>query len=147
MGIESKLLEDMKVAMKSGDKLTLETIRMLRAQLKNASLGKDEPLPEEEVLSIIQKEAKRHKESITLYKQGGRDDLVKKESQELKVIQSYLPASLTEAEISTIVDQVITQVNATGMQDMGKVMGLVMPQVKGRADGKLVQEQVKKKLS
>ena len=139
MGVEEKLLEDMKTAMKSGDKVKLETIRMIRAQLKNASLGKEEPLPEADVTAIIDKEAKRHKESIELYKQGQRDDLAEKESQELAIIQSYLPAALSETEI--------TQINASGLQDMGKVMGVIMPQVKGRADGKLIQEQVRQKLS
>jgi len=147
MSIEAKLLEDMKIAMKAGDKIRLETIRMLRAQLKNASLGKEEPLPEEAVLGIISKEAKRRKESIDLYRQGGREDLVEKESEELSILQSYLPEALSETEIGHIVDEAISQVNATGMQDMGKVMGVVMPKVKGRADGKLIQEQVRKKLS
>lgn len=147
MSIEAKLLEDMKLAMKSGDKVKLETIRMLRAQLKNANLNSNDPLPDEDVLAIINKEAKRRKESIELYEQGNRDDLVKIESQELEILQSYLPAALSETEIDLIIDQAIAQVHADGMQDIGKVMGVIMPQVKGRADGKLIQVRVRQKLS
>lgn len=146
MSIEVTLLEDMKIAMKSGDKVKLETIRMLRAQIKNANLNSKDLLPDADVLSIITKEVKRRKESIELYEKGGRDDLVKAESQELEILKSYLPAALTESEIDSIIDQAISQVHAGGIQDLGKVMGLIMPQVKGRADGKMIQERVRQKL-
>ncbi|MBN2104471.1 GatB/YqeY domain-containing protein [bacterium] len=147
MSIEDKLINDMKTAMKSGDRIKLETIRMLRAQLKNASLGKKEPLPESDVFAIISKEAKRRKESIELYRKGGREDLVENESKELEILQAYLPEALSDAEIDTLIDQAIAQVNAADMQDMGKVMGVVMPQIKGRADGNVVQTRVRQKLS
>lgn len=147
MNIEARLLEDMKAAMKSGDTRKLETIRLLRAQIKNVSLGKEEPLSESDLLAIINKEAKRRKESITLYEQGNREDLVQSETQELEILQSYLPEAMSESELDEILDEVIAQLNAASMQDMGKVMGVVMPRVKGRADGKLIQERVRQKLS
>jgi uncharacterized protein YqeY len=147
MGIEDKLLEDMKTSMKSGDKIRLETIRMLRAQLKNANIGSKDPLAESDVIAVIDKEAKRRKESIELYKQGQRADLVETESRELEILQSYLPAALSEMEIQEIITQAIHQTDALGVKDIGKVMGIIMPQVKGRADGKHIQELVRQKLS
>jgi uncharacterized protein YqeY len=120
---------------------------MIRSQLKNASIAQGKELSEEEVIDVLSKEAKKRKESLELFKQGGREDLAEKEQQELNIITSYLPAVLSEDEVLGIIDKAITEVGAEGMQDMGKVMGKVMPEVKGRADGKAVQELVKKKLS
>ena len=147
MGLEEKLLQDMNLAMKSGDKVALETIRMVRAQLKNASIAKGEDLSEEDVIEVLSKEAKKRKESLELYKQGGREDLVEKEEKELSVIASYLPEALSQEELEEIVDKAVEETGARSLMEMGKVMGVVMPQVKGRAEGKVVQELVKKKLS
>jgi uncharacterized protein YqeY len=147
MSIEATLLEDMKAAMKRGDSLRVETIRLLRAQIKNASLGKEEPLPEADVLAILSKEAKKRKEAIVLYQQGGRDDLVQSETNELEIIHSYLPEAMNENEIDTLIRQCISQAYAEGMKDIGKVMSMIMPQIKGRADGKMVQERVRTLLS
>jgi uncharacterized protein YqeY len=147
MSIEATLLEDMKAAMKRGDSLRVETIRLLRAQIKNASLGKEEPLPEADVLAILSKEAKKRKEAIVLYQQGGRDDLVQSETRELEIIHSYLPEAMNENEIDTLIRQCISQAHAEGMKDIGKVMSMIMPQIKGRADGKMVQERVRTLLS
>jgi hypothetical protein len=147
MKVEAKLLDDMKAAMKSGDKVAVETLRMIRSQLKNASIAKGKDLSEEDVIDVLSNEAKKRKESLELFKQGRREDLAEKEQQELNIITSYLPAALSEDEVSGIIDKAVVEVGAQGMQDMGKVMGKVMPEVKGRADGKAVQELVKKKLS
>ncbi len=146
MGLQEKLLDDMKTAMKSGNKVALETLRMLRSQLKNASIAKGEDLSEEDVLGVLSKEAKKRKESFELYRQGGREDLAEKEEMEMQIIVSYLPEALSEDELVQIVDKAIVETEAESLRDMGKVMGVVMPQVKGRADGKAVQEMVKKKL-
>ena len=146
MGLQEKLLDDMKTAMKSGNKVALETLRMLRSQLKNASIAKGEDLSEDNVMSVLSKEAKKRKESLELYKQGGREDLAEKEEMEMQIIMSYLPEALSEDELEKIVDKAVVETEADSLRDMGKVMGLVMPQVKGRADGKVVQEMVKKKL-
>jgi len=146
MGLQEKLLDDMKTAMKSGNKIALETLRMLRSQLKNASIAKGEDLSEEDVVGVLSKEAKKRKESLELYRQGGREDLAEKEEMEMQIIVSYLPEALSEDELAKIVDKAVVETEAESLRDMGKVMGVVMPQVKGRADGKAVQEMVKKKL-
>jgi uncharacterized protein YqeY len=146
MGLQEKLLDDMKTAMKSGNKVALETLRMLRSQLKNASIAKGEDLSEEDVIGVLSKEAKKRKESFELYRQGGREDLAEKEEMEMQIIASYLPEALSEDELAKIIDKAVVETEAESLRDMGKVMGVVMPQVKGRADGKAVQEMVKKKL-
>lgn len=147
MTLEEKLLDDMKAAMKSGDKLVLDTLRVLRAELKNASIAKGEELSEEEIVGVLSKEAKRRRESLESFEKGGRQDLVEKEKRELELITSYLPEPFSEEELDDIVQKAVGATGAESLRDMGKVMGVVMPQIKGRADGKLVQELVKKKLS
>ena len=147
MGLEEKILQDMKDAMRSGDKLRVETIRLLRAQLKNVSIEKGDTLEDEDIFQVLTKEAKKRNESIDLYKQGGREELEERERQELEIIQSYLPEALSHDEIVIIVDQAIKESEAQTIKDMGKVMGCIMPKLKGRADGKMVQELVKQKLS
>lgn len=146
MALADQLLQDMKTAMKSGDKITLETIRMVRSQIKNVEVQKGEALTDEDILQVLTKEAKRRKESIDMYTKGGRDDLAENESKELDVIQSYLPEALSEDELFAIIADAIEKTGAQGMSDMGKVMGMVMPQTKGRADGKMIQNLVRQKL-
>lgn len=146
MALADQLLQDMKTAMKSGDKITLETIRMVRSQIKNVEVQKGETLTDEDIFQVLTKEAKRRKESIEMYKEGGRDDLAENESKELNVIQSYLPEALSEDELLAIIADAIEKTGARGMSDMGKVMGAVMPQTKGRADGKMIQNLVRQKL-
>lgn len=147
MDLQKKLIEDMKVAMKSGDKLRLETIRSIRAQLKNAQIEKGRELTEEEELEVLQRVAKKRKESIEQFKAVGREDRAEIEAKELEIIQSYMPAQLSEEELEKLVDAVIAEVGASNIKDLGKVMKTIMPQVKGRADGKIVQQMVRNKLS
>lgn len=147
MGLEEKLLVDMNSALKSGESEILETIRMLRAQLKNKSIENGKDLSETEVVEVLSREAKKRKESIELYKQGGRDDLADKESRELEIIGSYLPSSLSEDEVEKIIRRAIDETKAESIREMGKVMQIVMPQVKGRVDSRIVQDMVKKLLS
>ncbi len=147
MSLQEKLMEDMKLAMKSGDKVRLETIRGLRAQIKNKQIELGKELTDEEVLQVLMSAAKKRKESIEQFRAGGRDDRAEEEQQELNIIQSYLPEQMSEAEISRLVEQTIQEVNAASIKDMGKVMGTIMPKVKGKADGKLVQQIVREKLS
>jgi uncharacterized protein YqeY len=147
MTIQERLVQDMKAALKSNKKVELETIRMVRSQIKNTSIEKGEDLSEQVVMAVLAKEVKRRKESIKMYEEGNRQDLVKRETQELEIINAYLPEAISEKELENIVDQAIKETDAAGMKDMGKVMGVVMPQVQGRADGRQVQELVKKKLS
>jgi uncharacterized protein YqeY len=147
MSVEKQLLEDMKLAMKSGNKIELDTIRMLRAQIKSASIDKKDDLDEAELAQVLQKEAKKRKEAIGMYKQGNREDLVKKEEAELSVIAKYLPEQLSEKDLEDIIQSSIESLQVTSEKDMGRVMGAIMPKVKGKADGKLVQQKVKDHLA
>ena len=146
MGLEEKLKQDMATAMKAGDREVLETIRMLRAQLKNASIAKGGPLEESDVLQVLGKEAKKRKESVTLFEQGGRDELAQKEKRELETIMGYMPEPLSDEDLKSVAAEVIQEIEAEGMKDMGKVMKMVMPRVQGRADGKAVQDIVRQLL-
>jgi uncharacterized protein len=147
MGLQEKLLQDMHSALKSGDREVLETLRMIRAQIHNAEIERSRELDEADIVDVLSKEAKKRKEAIEMYEKGGRDDLARKESHELKIISGYLPKALTEDEIQLLVKDAIVQTGAGGLHDMGKVMGSIMPRVKGRADGKIIQEWVRKQLS
>jgi len=147
VSILDRLTEDMKTAMKSGDKERLSVIRLLRGQIKDAEINKRETLTEEEELSVLVNAAKKRKESIEAFVNANRHDLAEKEKAELAIIQTYLPAPLSPEEIDRIVQQAITTAGAQTIKDLGKVMPLVVAQTKGRADGKLVSELVRKKLS
>ena len=147
MDIQEKLLSDMKLAMKSGDKIRLETVRGLRSQLKNHEIEIGRSLALDEVLAVLMTAAKQRKESIEQFKNGNRLDRAVEEENELKIIQEYLPRQMSEEEISQLVDLAIKEISPTSSQDMGKVMGKLMPQVKGRADGKMVQKIVMQKLA
>jgi uncharacterized protein YqeY len=151
MSLKERLTDNIKTAMKAKDKIRLETVR----SLKKAVLEKEvsvrpsgqETLTEEQELDILAQQAKQRRDSIAQYRNAGRDDLADKEAQELVIIEEYLPQQLSEVELSEILDETIAKVGATSPKDMGKVMGMVMKQVKGKADGKKVQEMVKAKLS
>lgn len=146
MTIVERLLEDMKVAMKRGDKARVNTIRQLRAQLKDAQIELGRELTDEDAIKVLTNAAKKRREAIELYRQGGRDDLVAKEEAELAVIQEYLPEQISQDELIAIIEKVIQEEQATSMKDMGRVMGKVMAQVRGRADGKEVQQLVRERL-
>ena len=143
MSIEEQLLQDMKLAMKAGKKLELETIRMLRAQIKTTSIDKKDELTDSEVTQVLQKEAKKRKEAIEMYQSGGREDLVNKETAELEIIATYLPEQLSDEELDSIIKETVSMLQITSEKDVGRVMGAVMPKVKGKADGKVVQQKVK----
>ena len=137
----------MKAAMKAKDKAKLKTIRMLKASLQNEKLAKQDDLTEQQELDILARQKKQRLDSLQEFKQAGRDDLVDEVEEELAIVAEYLPEPLSDNEVKEIVQSVIDSVDASGMQDMGKVMGAVMPKVKGRADGNFVSEVVKAKLS
>ncbi|SNR60226.1 GatB/YqeY domain-containing protein [Desulfurobacterium atlanticum] len=147
MGIKEQLKNDMKEAMKAKDKVKLSTIRMIMSLIKNAEIDKRGELTDEEVISLLQKYAKQRKESIEMYERGGRQDLVEKEKAELAIVESYLPEQLDENEIKNIVKSTIEEVGASSVKDMGKVMKAVMPKLRGRADGSVVNRIVKELLS
>lgn len=147
MNLDQQLLEDMKRSMKAKDKIRVETIRSLRGQLKNAIISKGSDLSEDEVIQEISKAAKKRKESVEQFKAVGREDRASIEQQELDIIYEYLPDQMDEGQIEELVDQVIGEVNPTSEKDIGKIMSAIMPRVKGRADGKLVQQIARNKLS
>ena len=140
-------MEDMKEALRSKDKIRLSTIRMINSLIKNAEIDKRGELTEEEIVQLLRKYAKQRKEAIEMYEKGGRQDLVEKEKRELEIVESYLPEELSEEEIRKLVREVIEEVGASSPKDLGKVMKVVMPKVKGRADGSLVNRIVREMLS
>lgn len=147
MSIQQKLMDDLKAAMKSGDTLRRETIRSIRAQIKNLEIEKGRPLTEEEELRVLTSAAKRRKESIEQFRAGNREERAAEEEQELRIIQEYLPKQMSEEELAKLIEQTISEVQAASTKDMGKVMGKIMPRVSGRADGKVVQKMVQQKLA
>lgn len=147
MSIQEALLNDMKEALKSGDKLRLGVIRSLRARIKNAEIEKRGELSPDEVVGVLTRAVKMRKDAIELYSQGQREDLVSKEKAELDIITEYLPKQLSESEIEEIIDETIATVGATGVEGLGRVMRAVMPKLKGRADGRVVNELVRERLA
>lgn len=150
MSLIDRITEQIKFAMKSKDKVRLETVRSIKKALleKEVSVrpsGRTE-LTEAEEIEVLVQQAKQRRDSIEQYDQAERRDLAEQEAQELTVIEEYLPKQLSEAEIQSVIDQIVLQVGATSPKDMGKVMGPAMQRLKGRADGKKVQDLVKAKL-
>lgn len=145
--MENKLLNDMKASLKSGDKVRLSVIRMSRAAIKNKEIELKEKLSDDDIIEVLSSLVKRYQESIEQYKTGGRDELVHKEEAELVILQEYLPEPLDDDELKQIVDEVVSEAEATGKNDLGKVMKLIMPRVRGRADGRMVKETVLSKLT
>ncbi len=147
MSIEDKIFEDLKAAMKAKDSLKVGTLRMVRAQFKDAQIAKREPLNDDEQLAVLGNAAKRRREALEMYKNSGRDDLIQKEQAELDIISAYLPKQLSREEIEKVLKDIIKKTDVSSMQDLGKVMGPAMQQLKGKADGKLVQQLVREILS
>ncbi len=147
MSLLDRLTEDMKSAMKAGEAVRLGTIRLLRGQIKEAAIDKRADLTDDEMLGVLTNAAKKRREAVEAYRNAGRVDLAEKEEAELAVIQGYLPAALDAAEIEAIIDRTIAETGAQTIRDLGKVMSLVMNETKGRADGKMVSEMVRRKLS
>lgn len=147
MSLETQLTEDLKTAMKAHDKLTLSVVRMMKAALMNEKVKQGHELTPDEELTVVSRELKQRKESMAEFAKGNRDDLVANVKAEIAVVEKYAPKQLSEDEIAKIVADSIAKVNASGMGDFGKVMGAVMPQVKGKADGTIVNKTVKAQLS
>ena len=145
--LKERLNEEMKLAMKAKDKTRLSAIRMVRAAVRNKEIEKKTELDDDGISEVIANQIKRRKEAIELAQQGGRDELVESETTQVEVLQAFLPEQLSEDEIEAIVVKVIEEVGATSMRDMGKVMGKLIPQVRGKADNALVSQIVRKKLS
>ena len=146
MGLKQQLTDDMKAAMKSGDKQTLGVVRLMLAAVKQREVDERITLDDTQVLAVIEKMIKTRKESIAQFQTGGRDDLVAKEQKEVDLLQAYLPEQLSEADLDKLIADAIAQTGAASIKDMGKVMALVKQQAQGRADMGAVSGKIKAKL-
>ncbi|MDX5333852.1 MAG: GatB/YqeY domain-containing protein [Gammaproteobacteria bacterium] len=145
--LKARITEDMKTAMRSGEKERLATIRLVLAAIKQVEVDTRSALTDDDLLPLLDKMCKQRRESIEQFEQAGRDDLASKERQELEIIQDYLPAQLSEAEIAQLIDEAIAQTGAESVRDMGKVMGIIKPRAQGRADMAAVSALIKARLS
>ncbi|BAL83892.1 hypothetical protein SELR_21840 [Selenomonas ruminantium subsp. lactilytica TAM6421] len=143
MSLKEQLTADMKEAMKNKEKDRLAVIRMVRGAIRQQEIDGQKELGEDDVIAVISKEVKMRRDSIEEFQKGGREDLVEKTQAEIDVLMPYLPAQLSEEEVKELVKAAVEQTGAATPKDMGKVMGVLMPKVKGRADGKMVNNIVK----
>ncbi|MGV2831002.1 GatB/YqeY domain-containing protein [Myxosarcina sp. GI1(2024)] len=151
MSLKERIGEDLKSAMKAKDKVRLDTIRSIKKAILEEEValrpkGQESLTPEQEI-ELLARQAKQRRDSIEQYQQAGRDDLAEKETQELKIIETYLPEQISDEELEKIIDDIIASVGASSPKDLGKVMGPAMKQLKGKADGKKIQAMVKSKLA
>jgi uncharacterized protein YqeY len=146
MSLHQSLDDDLKRAMKSSDRLKTSVLRMVKAAIKNRQVEKQRELSEEEIISVILTLSKQRREAIELFSKGGREDLADKEKQEISILQAYLPSQLTREDLDSLIIELIQESSAEGIKDIGKVMRLLMPKVKGTADGKTVNQRVKELL-
>jgi uncharacterized protein YqeY len=147
MALKDRITEDMKVAMRAGDKERLGTIRLALAAIKQREVDERITLDDGQVLAVLEKMIKQRREAIPQFESGGRADLVAKESAEIKVLQQYLPAQLGDAEIDTLIAEALAATGATSMKDMGKVMAAVKSKAQGRTDMGALSARIKQKLS
>lgn len=149
MNLQTRIGEDLKFAMKAGDTVRVSVLRLLRSALSYRQIDKGSDLTDEDVVEVIDKEAKKRRESVAAFRSGGRNELAEKEQQELIILENYLPAALSDKEINLVVDEVITSIQQSGNQspNLGQIMGQVMRKLKGqRADGNKVRELIHAKL-
>jgi uncharacterized protein YqeY len=147
MSLKDRIQEDMKAAMRSGEKERLGTIRLIMAGIKQREVDERITLDDAQVMSVLEKMGKQRRESITQFQAGARPDLVEKETSELKIISSYLPSPLSEAELEALISEAIAQAGATSVKDMGKVMNLIKTKAQGRADMAVVGGRIKARLT
>ena len=147
MALKDRITEDMKGAMRAGDKARLGTIRLALAAIKQREVDERITLDDGQVLAVLEKMIKQRRESITQFESGGRADLVAKESAEIKVLQEYLPAQLGEAEIDALIAEAIAATGAASMKDMGKVMAAVKPRAQGRTDMGALSARIRQRLT
>jgi uncharacterized protein len=149
MGLRERLDADLKAAMKAKDELKLSVVRMLKSAVKYREVEGEKAIALDEggILQVVATEIKRRRDSVEQYRAGAREDLAKKEEAEIAILQGYLPAQLSEAELRAKVDEVVARVGAKGPKDMGAVMKALLPEVQGRAEGKAVSDLVKQRLA
>lgn len=145
--LKEKLMEDLKTAMKEKNEIKKNTITMIKAAVLQVEKDKQIQLDDTQIVDIISKEAKKRKDALVEFEKSGREDLVAQTNEELMVIKAYLPEELSIEELEKIIEETIVEVNAVDMKDMGKVMQAVKAKTTGRADGKTINEIVKKKLA
>ena len=149
MPLQERLINEMKEAMRSGDKNKVSVIRMVRSSLKYKEIekGKDKVLSEEEVIQVIVSSVRQRRDSIEEFKKGGRQDLVDKEEAEIRILQTFLPRQITNEELVKTIKETINEVNAVGIRDMGQVMKILVPKIVGKADPASVSNIVKEILT
>jgi uncharacterized protein YqeY len=146
MSLKERITEDMKAAMRAKDSERLGTIRMLTAAIKQREVDARIQLDDTQVLAVLEKMIKQRKESVAQFTSGGRDDLVAKENKEIELLQAYMPAQLSEAELDALIADALAKSGATSIKDMGKAMGLLKQSAQGRADMGVVSAKLKAKL-
>ncbi|MBI5462764.1 MAG: GatB/YqeY domain-containing protein [Gammaproteobacteria bacterium] len=146
MSLKARIQEDMKSAMRGGDKRRLGIVRLILAAIKQREVDERIELDDVQVTVVLDKMLKQRRESFSQYEQAGRADLAEQEQYEMEVVQTYLPQPLSPAEIDTLIGQAIAETGASGIKDMGKVMALLKPQLQGRADMSAISGQIKAKL-
>ncbi|MEC7835517.1 MAG: GatB/YqeY domain-containing protein [Chloroflexota bacterium] len=144
--LRETLDSDLKQAMRNQEALKRTVLRTMLSEIRNAEINSQTTLDDEGIISVLTKQVQQRKDSVEAYEAANRQDLVEKETAEINIISVYLPEQLPQEEVERIIEDVISQSGSSSLDDMGKVMGLVMPQVKGRADGKIVNAIVTKKL-
>ncbi|GBD99654.1 glutamyl-tRNA(Gln) amidotransferase subunit E [bacterium BMS3Abin07] len=147
MYLLEKIDSDLRTAMKSSDRVAVLTLRNIKSAVRNREIEKGGKLSDEEICSVLSTLVKQRKESMEQFSRGGRDDLVESEKAELSVLQKYLPKQIPEKELLQLIGDTIRETGATGTKDIGKVMKSVMPKVRGRADGKVVNREVSRLLA
>ncbi len=147
MSLKEQLNESMKTAMKARDNLRLSAVRMIRSAVKNREIDSRVEMDDQGIIEVISSLVKQRRESIRMYQEGNRSDLVEKEEAELAVLMEFLPIQLSVDEINALIDRIIAETGAAGPKDMGKVMKMLTPLTAGKADGKAVSDAVKQKLA
>ena len=144
MSLKQQLQQDLKEAMKAKDTFKRDTIRFLMSAIKQVEVDTRKELSDEDIIKIIQKSVKQREEAAVQYKEGGREDLYEKEMKEAQILKSYLPAQLSDEDLEARLKEIIAEVGATSLKDMGKIMGVATKELAGRADGKRINQMVKK---
>ena len=147
MSLKERLMDDLKQAMRDKDALRRETIRMVRSAVRYAEIEWQREATDEEIISLIQREVKRRQEALEMFRKGGRQDLVTTEEAALKILQEYLPRQLDEQEIRRVVERIVSELGASGPSQLGPVMRKAMAELRGRADGRLVNQIAREILS
>ena len=146
MALKQQILDDIKTAMKAGDKERLVTLRMLSAAIKQREVDERIEMDDTQTLAVVEKMIKQRRESIRLYEEGSRPELAAKEQAEIEILDTYMPEQLSETELDTMIQEAIDQTGASDMKDMGKVMGVLKPKIQGKADMGAVSARIKARL-